>query len=617
MSDRTILSKVTACAIPSYKWFCSIFSALTGAFIGRDPVTGKPEPCQPLGTEKIPWGTANIKELVVDGKVINFTDIAPPIRVCTGRLNSNNLSSNQEPCTPDILRANGTGIDIYASNGDPIELKVNGAIIQITSTINIDPITLVSSGGNTALVNDITLTGQESSSYDGEDGDTITIDNPGVEIINSIGQVCGFSINNGSNTEYFIAYVENANTLSNVYRGYFFDSNGNPIPRITISDNDVITKQQLNWIFIDSDSVTAESTQYEPVCACEEPDNPQIGQYWYDMKEQNWKRWSGTGAWAIVNRALIGIAIADNSQVIGTRTYDFWKPHSSHNDILLSYVDDSTVEFSNTCNTITVDGVNLDFCSTKQKFSLTDNLEAGYVEQANTTYYVYIDHNGCPYISPVKYYSDCSKKGKYHPYNTCWRYLGKFANNNNADIDPNSLQSDSGGDKPSVQVFTSSGNYIKSSTCNYVKVTVIGEGGGYNNNSLDYSPTGQTSSFGTFASATGGQSAHIGAGLNQSNSANGGVGIGGDINITGANAFIYNQGGSFEEMFYRGITGYGYGNGSANIITGFSNDIIYAGAAGGVAIRYISCAELPSLVNITVGNGVSNGGQGAVIVEEF
>lgn len=155
---------------------------------------------------------------------------------------------------------------------------------------------------------------------------------------------------------------------------------------------------------------------------------------------------------------------------------------------------------------------------------------------------------------------------------------------------------------PPVEIFTADGTWNKPSGFDgQIKVTVIGGGGGNEDNFAPAnSGDGETSSFGTLLSATGGI-ARVGPD---------GVGVGGDLNYEG-NANLLDYGNSVDSFLTAGGTEV-----ALNTI----------GGAGGVAQRAIDVDTLGSSVSITIGVGgsssvsggtniIENGQDGAVIVE--
>lgn len=166
------------------------------------------------------------------------------------------------------------------------------------------------------------------------------------------------------------------------------------------------------------------------------------------------------------------------------------------------------------------------------------------------------------------------------------------------------------------QVFTSSGTWNKPARCKKVEVIVVGGGGAGAGSGSGFETSGGTTSFGSFCSATGG-------GHSFSNPTNGGIGVGGDINLRGDRGFS-SVGGNNAFSVGRGISntnaknaqGFGCGGGGEG-----GN----GGGGGGVAIKIIDVTST-SQVSVSIGaGGISsrsseNGGAGSsgiVVVKEY
>jgi len=175
----------------------------------------------------------------------------------------------------------------------------------------------------------------------------------------------------------------------------------------------------------------------------------------------------------------------------------------------------------------------------------------------------------------------------------------------------------------SVQIFTESGTWNKSSEkIKKVLVEIYGGGGGGASGSGD-GQDGGTSSFGSHCSATGGGGGdHYGAG------GNGGEGTNGDINLTGgdgasestdAHGGICPYGSVGGIGGIRGENGRGYGSGGGGNTSGEGG----GGGASGYARKLIDVSEISS-ETVTVGSGgkgsgdnAGDGAPGLVIVWEY
>lgn len=146
----------------------------------------------------------------------------------------------------------------------------------------------------------------------------------------------------------------------------------------------------------------------------------------------------------------------------------------------------------------------------------------------------------------------------------------------------------------SYAVFPSSGTWTKPANLFLARILVIGGGGGL-------STPGGTSSFGSYASATGGAVGPTGVG---------GIGTVGDLTMSGDKAGSYTSSGA-------ALAGYHYGAvGRGGVDTGPSS----CGGGGGAAIALVS--SLTSTVTVTVGAGgiggaILGGNNGIVVIEQY
>lgn len=250
-------------------WYNDFRSTVIGNFLPRDPSSGVLGSEPDLGSAIYPWGN-----IYGSGLVINGTQIDVSTFIGT----SNVIISGQTRTTsilPDFIRANGAApsFEIQALNTNLV-LNINDKSTIVETNITVGGLVTAPVSNNTCLVNDPNLL--LFSDIQGEDFTTIFIDNAGSEITNRIGQY--ITLQNGS--EYMFAYVKSATELTNVYRGYYFDNTGTPIERNTLADNDVLTLMSTGWVFIEDDGFTVDVSYRTPIYSSQEPQAPQIGDYW-------------------------------------------------------------------------------------------------------------------------------------------------------------------------------------------------------------------------------------------------------------------------------------------------------------------------------------------------
>jgi hypothetical protein len=329
-------------------------------------------------------------------------------------------------------------------NGAALSVQVKGATtnlvyyiesVQYTISTDVTKSSLgaAPSSNNTALVNDAGIADGEETKFIGEFGSTLVIDAAGTEITALIGKLAGFKINNGAADEYFIARVKSATELTEIKRGFFFDSTDAPIPRIAIADNDTITLMRLAYVFAKSDG-TLDVTYNEPIYNADEPATPSSGDYWFDIEEDKWMKFDGA-SFADADAHFIGHCLQSTTACVAARSADFSRSHSADMVLELSKFDDTQVRAKADNSTVVVYGSGVDFKGYLPRWDMDDDKDSGVSEAADTMYYCYVTEDGDEVISnlcPMDRSGDL--KGLYHPYQT-WRCVGQFHNNASQNIE--------------------------------------------------------------------------------------------------------------------------------------------------------------------------------------
>lgn len=395
--------------------------SLLGQFVGRD-ANGVPTPNQSLGTLAIPWGNLYANGIILDGQAVDTSQITSlPNRIVSGKTRP--LSSMS-----DFIRANGGALE-FTVEGDAVDLvlSINNTAVSVSTDLVKAGIVAGPSANNTADVND---TGMASDFFAGEDGSIITIDNVGSEFTTKVGQIIALK---GPANEIFTGVLKNTSTITNVFRGYYLDSAGTPIKREALSNNDTITLLNIGWVFLEDNGTTIDVSYATPVIAYEAPNSPATGQYWFDIQNQVWKRYSGT-SFEIIDRILIGQVVADDTAVIASRSFDFSKQYDDFNNAFVVEQSDEIVTVRELSSRINVYGFEVVHDLTKLSWNITTDLETGLIEAPSTQYYCYVSDEGQPVISDQKPYERLDLKGFYHPYES-WRCIAKFFNNSSSDIE--------------------------------------------------------------------------------------------------------------------------------------------------------------------------------------
>lgn len=410
-------------------WYNDFRSVLKGVIVGRDPTTAAVASGQDLGTSVYPFGNVYAAGLIINGSNIDFGNL-------TGAANS--IISGAVRSTsafPDFLRANGAAaeFDLLATTTNLV-VNIGGTAATFTADITESSLTVAPSSNNTATINDGSLSDQESSKWQGEDGTVITISSAGSEITSRVGQYCVFK----KDTEYFLAYINSSTELKNCYRGFFFDSSGNPIDRVTLANSDSISIMSTAWVFVENDATTIDVTYTTPIYSYAEPGSPATGDYWFDRANEVWKRYNGS-SFITINRILVGIAVIDTSNCVATRCLNFNKDFVAHNPCKIEYVSATEVQVINPEFDLSVYGATVSNKFTPYIWDITADLESGVTEGASTTYWFYISEDGEQIISDKKPYNQNGElKGWYHPYNT-WRAVGYIENDGSSNFDSSAI----------------------------------------------------------------------------------------------------------------------------------------------------------------------------------
>jgi len=357
--------------------------------------------------------------------------------LATNRISSGKVSANSSQLV--ALDPDGTAATIVL-DGTPTNFVyyINGVVYTVTTDITITGLSTAPAINNTALINDTLLADNQFTQHLGEYGTTITIDAAGTEITNKVGQYAAFSINNGADTEYFIAYINSATQLTKAWRGCFFNSSQATVKRIKFSDNDTITLLRLTWIFGNTSSGLA-VTYSTPTYAATQPSAPSTGDYWFDLTASTWKTYNST-TWVAANATLIGVSAQTSTACVAARTFDSSAAFSSFSSIELEYVSSTVVRARNHFASVAVGSSTIRFGLQLPTWDIAANLDSGVVEAASTFYYLYVKESGAPVISDIAP-SDMrgSRYGLYHPAEM-WRCIGRIKNNASSNFDESTVQ---------------------------------------------------------------------------------------------------------------------------------------------------------------------------------
>lgn len=407
--------------------------ALIGAFVGRN-ATGVPTPYQSLGTKLVPWGDLYARQLVIDGTILDPAKITSrPNRIISGRTRTTSLQA-------DFLRANGLALSFkILANDKDLFLSINDNAVTVDEDITVTGVIAAPAANNTCQVNELTIpspifTAVTGGEYLGEDGDYIELDSMGSAVTAKIGQIVAFraSYNDGAvtHTEIMYGYLESGTRLKNVFRGFFFDKNGDPIKRSNYVGNDsILTLMSLGWVFLDVNATTVEVSYKTPTYAATAPGTPATGDYWFDQANDVWKRYNGSG-WIAINRTLIGWVVADSTACIAARSFDFDLNYEETNTLILEKGTAFVVQAQSTINRVSVNGNVFEYNANILKFDLEKILlevptPTNPNDLAVGEVFLYIKQTGELVATTIKPYDRREDlKGFYHPWES-WRCVGK------------------------------------------------------------------------------------------------------------------------------------------------------------------------------------------------
>lgn len=415
-------------------FFNDIHQALDGDMVGRN-TSGVPTPGQNLGTVALPWGNVYADQMILNGTAVDPTQITIPANiVISGKTRS---TSNQ----PAFIVPSGSG-GSFTVDGTPTNLAmlINGTAASITTDVVKSGLTLAPSSNNTALVNDALAADQEDTKQWGEPWHwkEITIDNIGSNISALDGKWAAFKLA-GTSTEYFLALVDTTNNkLTKCFRGYFYNPSLQPIKRAGFSDNDTITLMKLVWVFADADGSTIDVSYTNPVWDYTSPSSPAAGDYWYDQKNETWKRYDGA-SFVIIDRTFIGMVVCDATDCVAARCVDFYSNPQDTNTMALEKQTTEKVRMSKVGAKVSVMGNLFEYPNHLLTWNITTDLAGAddmynATEQSSTMYYLYLSDEGETIISDISPYHRLDLRGAYHPYNP-WRCVGLAYNDGSSDFE--------------------------------------------------------------------------------------------------------------------------------------------------------------------------------------
>jgi hypothetical protein len=354
-------------------------------------------------------------------------------RIVSGRVDGNNQ--------PMYLQPDGTlaKIDLLATTVN-LATVINGESVVFTADDSIDGLPTTAGGAaDQCQVNDASLTDQEFTRTLGERYSVIPIDTLGANVSAKDGTLQAFQ----KDSEIFIAEIDvAAGVLKNAKRGWMFDDLDSNSGRDTLADGDTITLLRMTWVFgnkVDDANRDLDFTQNQPYVSGSQPAGAVNGDYWFDLVNQTWKKLEGA-SFNVVDSILLGVCAVNDTACIGARSLDFDKPYSSLNTLELQYEGVENVRSKEQNVKISLYGTQYFYNNGEIDWTMSANLDAGVVEAADTTYYLYLTDQGDAKISDISPHERLDVlRGFYHP-SKPWRCVGSVDNDSGSDFDSESVE---------------------------------------------------------------------------------------------------------------------------------------------------------------------------------
>ena len=331
---------------------------------------------------------------------------------------------------PDFLRANGSSLEfIVLGDTTSLVMSTNNKEFITDQDIVVVGVTAAPAANNTADINDVNIV---ADLYAGESDAAITeiiINNVGANVSSKVGQVVAFKTPSG---EIFQGLLKTSTLITNVFRGYYFDDLGSPIPRNVLSNGNTITIMNIGWAFIDSDGLTVDVSYLTPIFLYDEPSAPVVGQYWFNMVDKVWNLHSGV-SFDVVDSVSLGEVVSDSLNTVASRPNDFSNQFNELNNIEIEIDTTEIIKSKSKSSRINVYGTELQIDLTKLSWDITTDLEAPLIETVSTLYYLYVSDEGQEIVSDEKPFKRLDLKGFYHPHSSL-RCVGVLFNDSGSDI---------------------------------------------------------------------------------------------------------------------------------------------------------------------------------------
>lgn len=337
---------------------------------------------------------------------------------------TNGVTGSSQPIF--LLPSGSTNSITLKATATPFVYSVAGASYSVTVDTTLTSVTVAPSSNNTLVISDSTIDNSARTKLVGENGSSITVASMGSNITALVGQLAAFKTANAT-AEYVIARVESTTQLTQVFKGYFFNSSNSLMGRQTVNNAETWTLMKLTWIFINTSGALL-PVYTNPRVSGTAPSSPATGDYWFDTVNNYWKTYNGA-SFVQANATLIGTCIQNTTATVGARSADFFGAYSDLNSIEL-FTDSSTeVRSKYPGGQVSVYGTTFNFSPDFARWDTPTNNDSGTSVTASNYYYLYVNTQGNPLISDTAPFDRrADLKGFYHPANT-YRCLGVVYNN--------------------------------------------------------------------------------------------------------------------------------------------------------------------------------------------
>lgn len=337
-------------------------------------------------------------------------------------ISSGLVSTNGQPVF--LVPSGSTNSVTLQGASTPFVYRIGGNTYTISTNVTLTGLSSAPNTNNTLVMNDPTLASGNSALV-GENGSTITVATMGSSVSALTSQLAAFKTDNGT-AEYVLCRVESSTSLTQAFRGYFYNSSSSLMGRQTTSNGGTWTLEKLAWIYANTGG-GIQAVYTNPTYSSTAPNSPASGDMWYDFNLQLWQMYNGT-AWVAANATLIGLCITTSAGVtVGARSFDFFETYSNLNTIELFPESTSTVRAKYPGGQISVYGTTLQFGESMPVWSTSSSVESGQSLSASTMIYFYVSAGPSPgntWVSPIAPFDRRGDlQGFYHPSNP-WRCLG-------------------------------------------------------------------------------------------------------------------------------------------------------------------------------------------------